>query len=772
MKTVGLFLACLALLLPGCHVAHGPKPRPHDPWVFRSVLDGRPRMISLALHEQMYAAYDAENCGLYKLWKGGLLIEGAPFTGVKNIQPLSWGHVYGLDSLKQPLWLLVKQQEETMLRSQFKGYHLSNSGIRFHYLLLSHEGDSIWVDEAVEVGMPDDSHISLERSFESREIPAHTRLCLLSMGQKIWLHNGNSRQRHVFERVGAVPRPDKAALMQGAGSRGHYWLAKSGCDTCHELEEATIGPAYRQIAGRYQGQAGAMEALVEKVRQGGAGVWGQVPMIPHPHIAPGDVREMLKYILSLAPAARQPARRRRAEVDMEGKKPGFGAPLAGLHPSYELICIRPQSFRPKVASMDFLPDGSLLVATWDSVGGVYKLSGLESNDTSQVQIKRIAAGLAEPLGMKVVDGQIFVMQKHELTQLIDHDGDELIDEYRAVCNAFGVTADFHEFALDLAYKDGYFYTNLSLAMRLMAHERQLPDRGRTIRIAPDGSYEWVNFGLRQPNGLEVGLDGELFATDNQGKWLPANKLIHIQPGVFHGSRAVIGDSLPELKGKPPAVWLPQDEIGNSPGEPLLMKDGPYKGQMIHGEVTHGGIKRVFLEKIRGEYQGCVFRFSQGLEAGIGRMVWGPDGGLYVGGVGMNGNWGWKGRTYGLQKLVYNGKTTFEMLAIRARPGGFSLTFTAPLAPDSGKQPADYLVQQWRYEATENYGGPKLDLETLPVRRLKVSADRKKVDLFIPGLKEGHVVYFRLNEHLRSAAGQTLWAGESWYTLNAIPRTGN
>ena len=81
---------------------------------------------------------------------------------------------------------------------------------------------------------------------------------------------------------------------------------------------------------------------------------------------------------------------------------------------------------------------------------------------------------------------------------------------------------------------------------------------------------------------------------------------------------------------PPAVWLPQDEIGNSPGQPVQMPYGPYKNQWLLGDVTHGGIKRIFLEKVEGSYQGCVFRFSQGLEAGINRMVWGPDSSLYVG----------------------------------------------------------------------------------------------------------------------------------------------
>src|SRR5690606_16718247 len=191
-----------------------------------------------------------------------------------------------------------------------------------------------------------------------------------------------------------------------------------------------------------------------------------------------------------------------------------------------------------------------------------------------------------------------------------------------------------------------------------------------------------------------------------------------------------------------AIWLPDAEIGNSPTEPVLMKDGPYAGQLLHGDVTHGGIKRDFLEKVNGEYQGAVFRFSQGFEAGVNRLAWGPDGALYVGGVGMVGGWSWKNKRYGLQRMVFNGNSTFEMLSIKAKPNGFEIEFTEPLAVDEEVNIEEWLVQQWRYESTEKYGGPKLDLQTLSVSQFKLSDDRRQMALEIPDLKERHVVYFR------------------------------
>jgi cytochrome c len=135
---------------------------------------------------------------------------------------------------------------------------------------------------------------------------------------------------------------------------------------------------------------------------------------------------------------------------------------------------------------------------------------------------------------------------------------------------------------------------------------------------------------------------------------------------------------------------------------------------------------------------------------------------------MEGGWSWKEKQFGLQRLKYNGKLTFEMLAVRAKPGGFEIELTDALAGGTAIKADDFLIQQWWYHATENYGGPKMDLEKLKIRRLIVSQDRKKIFLEIPNLKKEHVVYFRLPEYLKSVSGQSLWSGEAWYTLNNIP----
>lgn len=755
-----LYFLFVVSFFSACTVKEKKPHRPRDPWAFRSVLDKKPRMLTLALDSACYAAYDMAAGKIYKVWKGGVTLEGAAYSNKKNVQPTSWGTPYSNDL--ENTWSVNNSDSFKII---CKGYRFTpDNGIIINYSLILADGDTVKIAE-----QPEFNNLQFTRTFTTENIPDGTKIYLSSAGNKFLLPvNGTAVLSKKFE---ALPQQFPVASEGEYDHQGRYWMEKSDCFTCHELDRKTVGPSFRQIAGKYGNQENPATSLIPKVKMGGTGVWGTSAMTPHPNLTEEEIREMLDYIFTLKTKnnATIPAEQSEIKRADANAKPGFGAPLAGVHPSYDVQTIHDSKFHPRVGGIAFLPDGRMLVTTWDTVGGVYVLDNVASGDTGKITVKRIAAGLAEPLGIEVVNGNIFVLQKQELTQLVDSDGDEVIDEYRTLCNGWGVTGDFHEFAFGLVYRDGYFYATLSMAMRLMAHEKQKADRGRAIKIAMDGSYEWITYGLRTPNGIGLGPDNEIFVTDNQGEWVPANKLIHIKKNEYHGMRWGYLDSLhepPEVAL--PAVYLPEDEIGNSPSEPVLVKEGPYKGQMLHGDVTYGGIQRDFLEKIDGGYQGCVFRFTQGLEAGINRMRFGPDGALYIGGVGMVGGWSWKEKQYGLQKIKYNGKPVFEMLAVRAQPDGFDIEMTEPVSDSLPIAPADLYVQQWWYLPTANYGGPKKDLEKLNVSSVNISADKKHIRIKLPGLKNRRVVYIRLPEKLRSSGGRSLWSGETWYTLNKIP----
>ena len=459
-------------------------------------------------------------------------------------------------------------------------------------------------------------------------------------------------------------------------------------------------------------------------------------------------------------------------MSIMGFTPGDQSPVAGVHPSFSLSQARPDGFQPKVGGLDFLSDGRAVVSTWDSKGAVYLVDNVSSGDTSAMSVKCIAFGLAEPLGIQVINDDIYVMQKQEMTKLVDTNGDDIIDEYLTLNNDWGVSANFHEFGFGLEEKDGYLYANLATGIMPggAGMVGQHPDRGSAIRVnINSGEMEKVATGLRTPNGIGLGYNGELFIADNQGDWLPSSKILHVKQGSWYGSRAVDFEGTANLVEEKPVVWLPQDEIGNSPSTPSYLNVGPYKNQMIHGEVTHGGIKRVFVEEVNGKLQGCLFRFMQGLEAGVNRIAWGPDGALYAGGIGNPGNWQHNGTSwFGLQRLEYNGESAFEMLAVRAKSNGIEIEFTEALQELDGWKPSDYEIRQWKYVPTAAYGGPKVDEKRLNILSVNISEDRKKVFLELDGMQEDHVIYVRLHEKFVSEKEHSLWSSEAWYTMNSIP----
>ncbi|MDQ0364875.1 family 16 glycoside hydrolase [Catenuloplanes indicus] len=465
----------------------------------------------------------------------------------------------------------------------------------------------------------------------------------------------------------------------------------------------------------------------------------------------------------------------RKECETAGDSPGDGLPLTGVHPGYTLANLRPAGFQPQVSAMDWFPDGRLAIATWGgsetTAGEVYVLSGV-TGANPQVTARRIATGLREPMGLKIVDGKIYVSQKHELTELNDTNGDGTIDQYRRVAT-WPFDGNFHEFAFGLLYQDGFFYLNLSVSINLggaTTDPQGSPNRGTTVKInRSTGAVEYIAGGLRTPNGLNFGPEGDIFVLDNQGGWLPSSKLVQVKPNRFFGHYTNPDGPFDLQPVTQPVLWLPQNEIANSPSTPIMLNSGPYAGQMLFGDVTYGGIQRGFLEKVGGQYQGAVFRMTQGLEMGVLRLSQGPDGALYVGGLGAGGNWGQEGKlTYGLQKLVPNNTGVFDIKSMKAIADGFELEYTQPVSDATAAQlAARYRAKQWRYVPTPAYGGPKVDEETLPVTSATLSADRLKVTLKLAGLKPGRVVHVRSPRPFTSTSNQSLWSTEAWYTLNSL-----
>lgn len=90
------------------------------------------------------------------------------------------------------------------------------------------------------------------------------------------------------------------ALALPAASMASEELAqKSNCLACHQAEAKLIGPSFKEIADKYRDQDGAADELAAKIKNGGSGVWGQIPMPPNPAVSDEDISALVDWVLSM-----------------------------------------------------------------------------------------------------------------------------------------------------------------------------------------------------------------------------------------------------------------------------------------------------------------------------------------------------------------------------------------------------------------------------------------------------------------------------------------
>ena len=221
---------------------------------------------------------------------------------------------------------------------------------------------------------------------------------------------------------------------------------------------------------------------------------------------------------------------------------GDGMQLDSVHPAYDLTDLRPDGFEPMVSALDWATDGRLAVVTSGSVspsgwvedpepGEIFLLSNPDTaKGPEDVTVEKVATDLFNPMGVAVIGESIFVSERDQLTELTDPDGDGFYDDHRKVAEwPFG--ENFHEFAFGLLHDEESFYVNLSVAINNggeTTDPQPARNRGTTLKIdRKTGEVTYLSGGLRTPNGMMRGPDGDLFVMDNQGAWLPSSKLVHV-----------------------------------------------------------------------------------------------------------------------------------------------------------------------------------------------------------------------------------------------------
>lgn len=408
--------------------------------------------------------------------------------------------------------------------------------------------------------------------------------------------------------------------------------------------------------------------------------------------------------------------------------------------------------------------------------------------------KIFASGLQEPLGIRPgnVPGEWYVLQRPELTRLLDEDGDGSADLYSFFARGWGFTGNYHSFAMAFTKdKEGNFYGGLGLPFsqkgkfqgRWLGTLKSV-DRGIYFKIDKDGNYSQFASGVREPVGSTINDKGEIFITDTQGSFTCTNWVMHVEKGDFVGhpegllwdkSRPGVAAKLLKLPlkernaelnkmRKRPVVYLPYRKLGVSVGgltfDTSKGKFGPYAGQLIIAECIRPVLLRAFIEKVDGVYQGAAFKLSDKVGRGGLRPVFAEDGSLWLGKTAR----GW-GRGLGLSKVSWNGKVPFDIKEIKIAKDGFDFIFTKPTAKFEA---ADLIVSSTVYEYTNRYKAEMQQGKNLTVSAIELAADGLSAHLKIADLAADTVVYFNYKK-LRSQKGEATKFGETWYTLNKLKK---
>jgi hypothetical protein len=165
--------------------------RPRDPWVFRCVLDKKPRMVTVALSDEMWVAYDATTCGIYKAWKGGVKFDGPVYTTVHGPQPTSVGPSY-TEGFEGDVWEANVAGQTVAVRAVWRGYRLDGDRVALQYELELPDGRKVAVQEFPEFVTPEklfdarrreelvlaEGHPGLLRNFLARDVPEDTKITL------------------------------------------------------------------------------------------------------------------------------------------------------------------------------------------------------------------------------------------------------------------------------------------------------------------------------------------------------------------------------------------------------------------------------------------------------------------------------------------------------------------------------------------------------------------------------------------------------------------
>lgn len=427
--------------------------------------------------------------------------------------------------------------------------------------------------------------------------------------------------------------------------------------------------------------------------------------------------------------------------------------------------------------LDFLKDRQIAVCTIH--GDVWLVTVNEKAGTCSWQ--RFATGLYQPLGLKVVDNKVVVLERGQLTRLHDLNDDGEADFYECVNNDWHTGGGEHSYdtCLETDPRGNFYFFKTG--------DTDTPTGGCLIKVSADGSKSEVfATGFRHPIGMGMSPTGVLTGADQEGNWMPATRIDEYKKGGFYGDFRAHHRATPPKTYDEPLCWLPR-EMDNSAGGQVWVPKGepgasatgggtsagwaksPLAGLPLH--LSYGRCRPFVLlrqELAGGRAQGGVAALDIPFLSGVCRGRFGADGNLYV--CGLNG-WQTAAQADGcLQRVRYTGKPLDVPTALEVKGNTIRLTFSRALDAKAVASPDNYRCARWNYRWSGDYGSkrwkpsdPKAEgQDAVPVRAAKLLADGRTVELTFAALEP--VMQMQVGYNLKATSGAAV-VGSVFLTIH-------
>lgn len=664
--------------------------------------------IKVGGQSQGTVAYDTASCALRAFWTGGFL----------RFDPGRFGLIQAPKTAGQPATLGAKGSGWVAGTVRYLGLHLHGTRTVLEYLV-----DDLKIQECPGLEVVENVPV-FTRTFEFPATPRPLKL-LLASGTK-----GSETGRKRFDNQVASLELETGALMLG--------LVGSGA----EFERTESGDVFLNFPPASQSRQFTIIFV--------SGMGSEVAAALPPVLKDGRTNLDLQSLIKPGPACWLP------ELNTVGQRGGETDAFAvdTLTVPYE----NPWNALFFNAGVDFTPDGTAYVCTIH--GDVWRVQGIDAT-LSSLRWKRFATGLFQPLGLKVRDGQIYVLGRDQITRLHDQNADGEADFYESFSNLIQTSPGGHDYVTSLEKDDaGNFY---------------YVDPKGVHRISPDGTrQDTLATGFRNPNGMGVSPDGSVIsAAPQQGTWTPSSQLCVIKPGGYYGFGGPKLSSDRPLGYDAPLCWIPHG-VDNSSGSQVWVPKGSWGslgGQMLHLLWGRCGMMLVLRDQVGAVTQGAVVPLPVKFLSGPNRGSFHPvDGHLYVA-----ASTGWQTSAVkdgSLQRVRFLNKPIRQPVSWHAHQNGLVLSFALPLERSAAEDPGSYGVKQWNYRYAEAYGSKdwsaadpsKEGRDDVTVKAARLLPDGKSVFLDLGELRP--VMQMEVKYSLNSEQGAAL-RSQLWLTLNQL-----